>query len=275
VAETPEILAGLATVEQDLALIRVAAEQAGRIALAYFHGHEEMDVRMKGGNSPVSAGDLAADTFLREFLTGARPDYGWLSEESVDVSRTRRQTAPRSFIIDPIDGTRAFIDGRDVWCVSVAVVEGPVPVAGVLECPALEERYWASAGGGAFKDGARLVIGSARSEPVVAAPPKAVEQLERAFPDGFTRHGHIPSLAYRLAMVADGTLDATLVKPNSHDWDIAAAVLILNEAGARLTTMDGADVALNGEDVVKPAMMAGSADMLRAMFGVVTEQAFG
>lgn len=274
-ADTPEIISGCASIAQDLALIRDAAQEAGRIALTYFHGHREMDVRMKGGNSPVSAGDLAADTYLREVLMKARPDYGWLSEESTDVSRTRRQTAPRSFIVDPIDGTRAFIDGRDIWCVSIGVVEGTAPVAGVLECPALRECYWASAGGGAFKDGRRLFVSAPRKQPVVAAPPRAEPQLERAFPGGYKRRGHIPSLAYRLAMVADGALDATLVKPRSHDWDIAAAVVILAEAGARLTDMDGVEVTLNGADIVKPAMVAGSPPILEAMFGVVTAQAFG
>lgn len=273
--QPPATAAERTSVEHDLALIRVAAEKAGRIALAYFRGKKDLDVRMKGGTSPVSAGDMAADAFLREFLMAARPDYGWLSEESVDVQRDKRRTAPRSFIIDPIDGTRAFIDGRKVWCVSVAVVEGDAPVAGVLECPALKSRYWASAGGGAFKDGERLTVAPRRETPVVAGPAKAVTQLDRAFPGGFKRHGHIPSLAYRLAMVADGSLDATLVRPNSHDWDIAAALLILREAGARLAGLDGSEVALNGADVVKPAMLAGSDDTLQAMFGVVTANAFG
>ena len=274
-ANAPVTVSGRASVAEDLALIRDAAEEAGRIALSYFHGHRDMDVRMKGGNSPVSAGDLAADTYLRKVLMTARPDYGWLSEESADISQTRRQTAPRSFIVDPIDGTRAFIDGRDIWCVSIGIVEDEKPIAGVLECPALRERYWASAGGGAFKDGRRLTVAGSRAQPVVAAPPRAEPQLERAFPGGYKRRGHIPSLAYRIAMVADGALDATLVKPRSHDWDIAAAVVILNEAGARLTDMEGAGVTLNGEDIVKPAMMAGSPRMLEAMFGVVTARAFG
>ncbi|WP_370321518.1 3'(2'),5'-bisphosphate nucleotidase CysQ [Oricola sp.] len=274
-ANAPVTVSGRASVAEDLALIRDAAEEAGRIALSYFHGHRDMDVRMKGGNSPVSAGDLAADTYLRKVLMTARPDYGWLSEESADISQTRRQTAPRSFIVDPIDGTRAFIDGRDIWCVSIGIVEDEKPIAGVLECPALRERYWASAGGGAFKDGRRLTVAGSRAQPVVAAPPRAEPQLERAFPGGYKRRGHIPSLAYRIAMVADGALDATLVKPRSHDWDIAAAVVILNEAGARLTDMEGAGVTLNGEDIVKPAMMAGSPRTLEAMFGVVTARAFG
>jgi myo-inositol-1(or 4)-monophosphatase len=265
----------LAPVEHDLALVRAAAEQAGRIALTYFHGHEEMDVRMKGGTSPVSAGDLAADTFLREFLMTARPAYGWLSEESVDVSRTKRLTAPRSFVVDPIDGTRAFIDGRETWCVSVAVVEDGAAVAGVLECPALGFTYHASTGGGAWKNGDRLAVRPPRERPVVAAPKSFAPQLERAFPAGFERHAHIPSLAYRIAMVADGSLDATLIKPNAHDWDVAAAGLILREAGGRLAEFNGTTVGLNAESVIKPAMMAGSDAILDAMFGVVTADAFG
>lgn len=265
----------LAPVEHDLALIRVAAEKAGRIALSYFHGHEDLDVRMKGGTSPVSAADLAADTFLREFLMKARPDYGWLSEESVDVSRSKRLTAPRSFVVDPIDGTRAFIDGRETWCVSVAVVEGGRAVAGVLECPALGFTYHASAGCGAWKGDSRLAVGMPRNPPVIAAPKKCLPQLEKAFPAGFERHDHIPSLAYRLAMVAEGSLDATLVRPTAHDWDIAAAGLLVAEAGGLLTDLDGAPLVLNGESVVKPAMMAGSREILPAMFGVVTADAFG
>mgnify|MGYP000150352648 CR=1 FL=1 len=265
----------LAPVEHDLALIRVAAQKAGRIALSYFHGDEELDVRMKGGTSPVSAGDLAADTFLREFLLKARPDYGWLSEESVDVSRTKRLTAPRTFVVDPIDGTRAFIDGRKTWCVSVAVVENGQAVAGALDCPALGFAYHASAGGGAWKGDLRLAVGEPCNPPVIAAPKKCLAQLQSAFPGGFRHHGHIPSLAYRLAMVAEGRLDATLVRPTAHDWDIAAAGLIVAEAGARVTDLDGGPVVLNGENVVQPAMMAGLPAILRAMFGVVTADAFG
>ncbi|QKV19206.1 3'(2'),5'-bisphosphate nucleotidase CysQ [Oricola thermophila] len=265
----------LAPVAHDLALIRVAAEEAGRIALSYFHGHREMDVRMKGGTSPVSAGDLAADTFLREFLLKARPDYGWLSEESVDVSRTRRLTAQRSFVVDPIDGTRAFIEGRETWCVSVAVVENGEAVAGVLECPALGFSFHAGTGCGAWKGDTRLAVRPAGVRPVIAAPKKCLAQLERAFPGGFESHEHIPSLAYRLAMIAEGLLDATVVRPTAHDWDIAAADLILAEAGGRLTDLDGDPVVLNGESVVKPAMLAGGADVVRAMMGVVTADAFG
>lgn len=259
--------------EHELVLIRVAAEKAGRIALAYFHGHKEMDVRMKGGVSPVSAGDLAADGFLREFLMKARPEYGWLSEESTDVSRDRRLSAPRTFVVDPIDGTRAFIDGRETWCVSVGLVEGGRAVAGVLECPALGATYHALAGGGAFRDDRPISTRPLADRPVVAAPKAFAPTLEAAFPKGYRHHGHIPSLAYRLAMVAEGRLDATLVKPNAHDWDIAAADLILAEAGGRLCDFRGNRVVLNAATVSKPALIAGSGEALEAMLGVVGDAA--
>jgi myo-inositol-1(or 4)-monophosphatase len=268
--ETP-----LHTISEDLALILSATEEARRIALSYFHGHKEMDVRMKGGTSPVSAGDFAVDNYLREFLMAARPDYGWLSEESAEPLPSKRQTAARAFIVDPIDGTRAYVDGRDIWCISIGVVETGAAIAGVLDCPALGVRYWASAGEGAWKDDRRLKTSPPAKVPVIAAPKAILHRLVAAFPGGIHHHQHVPSLAYRLALVAEGVLDATVVKPNSHDWDIAAAEIILREAGARITLADGAEVILNGENVVKPAMIAGTQRILGKMFGVVTADAFG
>ena len=141
----------------DLALISEAAREAGRIALGFFK--QSPEVWMKGGTSPVSEADYAVDRFLRETLTAARPDYGWLSEETADSAG--RLAASRTFVVDPIDGTRAFLDGRSTWCVSIAVVEDGHPLAGVLDCPATGEIFSASAGKGACKDGRRLHVGRA------------------------------------------------------------------------------------------------------------------
>ena len=94
---------------------------------------------MKGGTSPVSEADYAVDRYLRETLTAARPAYGWLSEETADSAG--RLAASRTFVVDPIDGTRAFLDGRSTWCVSIAVVEDGHPLAGVLDCPATGEIF--------------------------------------------------------------------------------------------------------------------------------------
>ena len=139
---------------EDLPLLRDAAREAGVIAMRYFGNNPQ--VWMKGGTSPVSEADHAADAYLRETLLAARPDYGWLSEETADDPA--RLSARRTFVVDPIDGTRGFLEGLRSWCVSVAVVEDGRTLAGVLECPAMDETYWALPGEGAFRNGKRIAV---------------------------------------------------------------------------------------------------------------------
>lgn len=258
----------LAGIGEELALLRDAAREAGAIALRYFGKNPE--VWMKGGTSPVSEADYAADTYLRETLMAARPDYGWLSEETADGPE--RLKARRIFVVDPIDGTRGFLEGQKSWCVSVAVVEAGKSIAGVLECPAAHETYWATPGGGAFLNGAPIRV---RETPAVAelAGPKALQDLvPPAWQRRMRRTAYIPSLAYRLAMIARGSLDATFVKPNAHDWDIAAAELILREAGGQLIDSHGATPAFGREKVSHGALAAGSGEVLAMMAGVISGQ---
>ena len=127
---------GDADLAADLTLLVDAAREAGQIALRFFK--QSPEVWLKGGTSPVSEADYAADSFLNEALIAARPDYGWLSEEAAD--NAARLSARRTFVVDPIDGTRGFLEGRREWCVSIAVVENGRPIAGVLECPARRKR---------------------------------------------------------------------------------------------------------------------------------------
>jgi myo-inositol-1(or 4)-monophosphatase len=245
----------------DLALLIEAAREAGQIALRFFR--QSPEVWMKGGTSPVSEADYAADKYLNETLLAARPDYGWLSEETTDDAA--RLSARRTFVVDPIDGTRGFLEGRREWCVSIAVVERGRSIAGVLECPAKKETYSAVLGGGAFKNGKRLLVDE--PGPVIllggpatmvnALPPETCVRVERA--------EYIPSLAYRLAMVADGSLDASFVKPNSHDWDLAAADLILCEAGGEVLDVHGKPPVYGGSEIRHGALVAGSGELLAAM----------
>ncbi len=231
-------MTGAAEVDADLSLLREAAAEAGRIALGYFRQNPE--VWWKEGDSPVSEADLAVDAYLNETLLAARPDYGWLSEETVPAAADA-PTPDRFFVIDPIDGTRSFLRGEDTWCVSVAVVANGRPVAGVIDAPLREEIFCATAGGGATLNGRTLRLAS--------APP--ADGLAVAVPDGMRRRldpttrgtlrlqPSAPSLAYRLAPVAAGRLDGTLIRPNANDWDIAAGDLILAEAGGRLAEVTG------------------------------------
>ncbi|AYC99798.1 3'(2'),5'-bisphosphate nucleotidase CysQ [Neorhizobium sp. NCHU2750] len=240
----------------DLDLIRDAARQAGEVANGFFRQSPEVWWKNEG-RSPVSAADFAANDRLQSILTRARPDYGWLSEETDDDSdRLERDTL---FVVDPIDGTRAFIAGEAIWCVSVAVVHRGRPVAGVLVAPALDQEYLAVADGPALRNGIPITVpkeDDSRDELVLAADEKVVKRL---LPDlSVRRVSHVPSLAYRLAMAADGRIDGTIVKRDSHDWDLAAADLILERAGGALTDLDGEPLTYNRKAVSHGVLVAGT-----------------
>lgn len=256
---------GLPDAAEDLALLRDAAREAGSIAMGYFG--KDPEVWMKGGTSPVSEADYAADGYLRETLLAARPAYGWLSEETADDPA--RLSARRTFVVDPIDGTRGFLQGLDTWCVSVAVVEDGKTVAGVLECPAKRETYWALPGRGAFLNGSRIMVRKPQPRLEIAGPKPMIDLLPVNWQRHLVRVPYIPSLAYRLAMVSGGVLDATFVKPNAHDWDIAAADLILREAGGDLVTREGKAPSYGGQAIRHGALAAGSGDLFTAMIGVI------
>ncbi len=245
----------------DLALLTQAAHEAGRIALKYFRRNPE--VWLKGGTSPVSEADYAADRYLRETLLAARPHYGWLSEETADdPARLARE---RTFVVDPIDGTRGFLEGQREWCVSVAVVEHGRTLAGVLDCPAKEQTYIATRAGGAFRDGKRLTLVKPDRAPTIGGPGWMIDALPPEIRQTVRRAQYVPSLACRLAMVADGTLDATFVKPNSQDWDLAAAHLVLEEAGGMLLDESGLAPTYAGADTGHGSLVAGSGALLAAM----------
>lgn len=238
-------------IEADLELMRDAAEQAGRIAMSYFGARNE--VWHKKGNSPVSEADYAVDAHLKSTLMAARPDYGWLSEETDDTAE--RLGRDRLFVVDPIDGTRGFLDGRKEWCVSVGLVENHQPVAGVLVCPALDRHFHALSGQGAYVndtrleplagDGIRSVTGSRKLNEALLASGRDLDVAE-----------FIPSLAYRIAMVANGELDGALARPGAHDWDLAAAHALLNEAGGMLTDLHGAPRRYNTPDTRSGSLLA-------------------
>ena len=227
----------------DIDLLVEAALAAGREAMRFFRS--EVKIWWKNeGTSPVTAADYAANDILVTKLRTARPDYGWLSEESEDDSL--RLSQDRVFIVDPIDGTRAFMAGKDTWVVSVAVAETGRPIAGVLYAPALDELYLATEDGRVEKNGRGLALTPhPPGAPIrISGADEAINAL-RIERSRLNRLSRIPSLAYRLAMIADGRLDATIVKPNSHDWDLAAAHLILGNAGGMLTDKAGSEPPYN------------------------------
>jgi myo-inositol-1(or 4)-monophosphatase len=251
----------------DLALISGAAKEAGRIALSFFNNKPE--VWMKGGTSPVSEADFAVDRYLRETLTAARPGYGWLSEETADAPE--RLDARRAFVADPIDGTRAFLDGKTTWCISIAVVEAGRPIAGVLDCPATGEVFAASLGSGSRKDDRRIRVAAPRDPALIAGPKPMIEAAHGHLKRAVERVAYIPSLAYRIAMVADGRLDATFIKQNAQDWDLAAAELVLLEAGGTIRAADGRPPLYATGNPRHGELVAGSGALLQSMVAALAE----
>ncbi|MBS9477221.1 3'(2'),5'-bisphosphate nucleotidase CysQ [Ancylobacter radicis] len=231
-------LADPAVAAQHLAEAVVAA---GAVAVAMFR--DGVKSWSKHNDSPVTEADLAVDQMLRERLGRLGPDYGWLSEETVDEpSRLDRR---RVWIVDPIDGTRAYMAGGQDWCVEAALVEDGRPIAGALFAPVTEELFIAVLGGGATRNG-RPIEASQMTQIAGARVDGPVPFLNHIDRDGTThRVQRIRSLALRIARVATGELDAAFASPNGNDWDLAAADLLVHEAGGRLTTLDGLPLAYN------------------------------
>ncbi len=231
----------------DLALLIAVTREAGAGTLRHFR-RDPRAWDKPGGAGPVTEADIEADAALRAALCGARADYGWLSEETPDAPA--RLDCARVFVVDPIDGTRAFIAGETGWCVAAAVIEAGRPVAAAAFFPALDRLYAARLGGGALCDGAPIRP-SAASAVEGALTLTAANQLEpRHWPGGPPplRRAFRPSMIHRLCLVAGGGADATLTFRRLWEWDLAAGVLIASEAGCRVTDADGAAHRFNAPD---------------------------
>jgi myo-inositol-1(or 4)-monophosphatase len=253
----------------DLALLTEAARAAGRIALRHWkRAPRSWD---KGGDQgPVSEADLAVNDMLATTLRAARPEYGWLSEETPDD--TARLAARRVFIIDPIDGTRAFLAGEDSFAHSLAVAEEGRIVAAVVYLPAMDRLYSASLTDPARRDGAPIAT-SARAEVAGAdilttkaalAPenwPRGVPALHRSFR---------ASLAFRLCLAAEGRHDGMVTFRDAWEWDIAAGALIAAQAGCAVTDRRGGAIAFNAAHPRAPGVICANPALHRALLAHAT-----
>lgn len=245
----------------DLALLTEAARAAGAASMPWFKGDKDLKIQDKQDNSPVTAADIAVNDILRKHLTEARPDYAWLSEESAEDPA--RFTARRVFIIDPIDGTRAFIRGQPHFTICAAVVEDGRPVAGVVFNPARDEFYAAAKGEGATLNGAPIRVTTPDSLDGIRLVCQPEFIASKKWPDPWPDM-HVElcnSMAYRIALVAGGTWDAALAPNPKSDWDLAAADIVATEAGARITNLDGAVIRYNQERTRHSGVICAAPDL--------------
>lgn len=220
--------------EPDLKLLLEAAAAAGKIALKYFQ--KDVDTWDKGdGQGPVTQADLEIDQMLNAELLSARPNYGWLSEETEDDQK--RLQHDQVFIVDPIDGTRSFINGHENFATSIAIARKGVVETAVVHCPVKELTYWASLGKGAFLNNDSIVHSNAdvvHSARVLASGAQMKSDLWQGQPPPIERHFR-SSLAYRLCLVAQGRFDGMITLRDTWEWDVAAGDLICREAGATVS----------------------------------------
>jgi myo-inositol-1(or 4)-monophosphatase len=222
---------------EDYALLKKAVREAGELALTYFR--KSITVKRKIDGSEVSEADLALDVALKLELHVPRPDYGWLSEETEDDPE--RLKSRRVWMVDPIDGTNAFLRHLPEWTVSAALVEDGVPVLGAVFNPATNEFFHAMRGKGAFLNDRRIAASDKNTLDgalLIASGGLFKKKIwKEPWPEVKTRW--VNSVAYRLALVACGQADATISLSNKSEWDLAAAALIVEEAGGVITDHHG------------------------------------
>jgi myo-inositol-1(or 4)-monophosphatase len=252
--------------ESDLSVAVRAAHAAGELALRHFHAKSEWWDKSPG--NPVGIADLEVDAYLMERLLGARPDDGWLSEETADTAA--RLDKDRVWIIDSIDGTRDFVRGRTGWAVSVALVErGEVTVA-ALVAPARGQLFAALKGRGAQCNGRRLRVSGMTELPGIRLPIDEANMAASFWPEPWPGVSveRPNSLALRMAKLASDEADGWMEGRTIAEWDIAAATLILNEAGGVATDRAGAPLRFNKPDPV----FHGIAAATPALHGVVRDR---
>ena len=245
------------------------AREAGHLAISTAKG--SMKRWMKAGSSPVSEADIAVDKFLSRRLPPLVPDAGWLSEETED--NPARIGAKKVWVVDPIDGTRAFLDNRPDWSVSIALVEDGRPTVAALYAPITDEMFLATRGGGATRNGApmkitpRANLDGAR----IAGPQSHLDKLVKLNAH-MQPQPKVFSLALRATRVASGQFDAAFASKNSHDWDLAAADLLVQEAGGAVTDLAGASITYNRPDPVHGTLIAAGADCHRALIELLRDR---
>jgi myo-inositol-1(or 4)-monophosphatase len=220
------------------------------------------------GDSPVSEADIAANELLHKHLL--RTGDGWLSEES--ENDPTRLDADRVWVVDPIDGTRAYIAGREDWTISAALVTGGRPVAAALFAPATSELFLATAGGGVTRNGMPISVTNGGLAGTRISGPKRVLDRMLAHGAGIIPMPRVHSLALRMARVAHGELDAAMAGGNGHDWDLAAADLLVHEAGGVMTALDGGMLIYNRPDPVHGVLIAAGRERHAALVDLARAQ---
>ena len=249
---------------QILLTATAAARKAGNIIHSFFHG--EFEVKMKGKGNPVTEADIAADDILKKILTTEFPDYGWLSEETRDTPD--RLSKKRVWVVDPIDGTKEFVEGIPNFVVSIGLVENGIPILGVIHNPINKDTYSATLGGGILFNGKQTIIDDKTEFSQISmlnSRSETRQGLWEPYIPHFKKLIPIGSIALKLAMVAANQTNMVASLKPKNEWDICAGHCLINEAGGILLTIEGEKITYNNpKTLITPGLVAGNESVVNS-----------
>ncbi len=243
--------------DNDLKLAINASLKAGEIIMQYYC--DDYEIKEKGYHNPVTTADKEADSYLKSTLMSARPQYGWLSEETVDSKN--RLNKEKVWIVDPLDGTKEFIEGVPQFVVSIALVEKGIPIIGVLHNPVTKETFHAAKGEGAYLDQGQYrcsIKDSTRDMVILNSRSETRRGLWEPYKKHFKELRPIGSVAYKMGLTAIGKADIFATLRPKNEWDICAGTCLINEAGGKVINLNGKDITFNNQKtLIEPGLIAG------------------
>ena len=234
-------------------LVKESILEAGKLALKWFKKDPEQWKKEDG--SLVSKADIEINDLLNKLLKNKNPEFGWLSEENEDdKSRLNKKI---TFVVDPLDGTKAFLEGKKEFSISVAIVKNGLPVSGIVFSPSTDEMFEAEKNKGSWKNNKKVIISNynrlEKCKMIAFKPMFSHPAWKEPWPKMDVENRN--SIAYRMALVASGQYDAMMALNSKNDWDIAAGDLLISEAGGIVTLHTNKKIIYNIENTKKPSVI--------------------
>jgi len=246
-----------------------AAKKASDVILKYYHSSYE--VQMKGKGNPVTDADIEADDILKEILMKETPDYGWLSEETRDSKL--RLDKKMVWVVDPLDGTKEFVEGIPNFVVSIGLVEDGVPVLGTICNPVSKELFTAYKDNGVKLNGHPYVVSEKNqfdNMSMLNSRSETKAGLWEPYKKYFNKVTPIGSIAYKLALVSTSQSDMVASLKPKNEWDICAGHCLIKESGGSLLTSSGEKITYNNKDtLITPGLVAGNNIAVDNMIGLI------
>jgi len=248
-----------------------AIKKASDIILKYYNS--SYNIKMKGIGNPVTEADIEADKILKEILMHETPEFGWLSEETRDSkSRLNNKLV---WVVDPLDGTKEFVEGVPNFVISVGLVENGKPVLGTIYNPVTKELFTAYKGNGTKLNGINCKISMKNQFDKISMLNSRSEtkaKLWDSYKKYFNKVIPIGSIAYKLAMVATNKADMVASLKPKNEWDICAGHCLINESGGKLITSLGEEVTYNNSNtLITPGLIAGNSDVVNNMMELIND----